>query len=114
MSDFCKRCGHSFDDHIVEDDNSYCVGGPISLGAYGGREDPCACRCKKFLTEDERDKFVADEIRAGRCPFGELQPGQTMAHCPLGFPGCGCADELMENPYLQPDSEKYLEPGAGS
>jgi hypothetical protein len=45
---FCANCGHSEDDHVVEDDNSYCVGGPISFGAYNGREDPCACRCKHF------------------------------------------------------------------
>ena len=69
----------------------------------------------KFLPDYEAwDRFIADEIKAGRCPFGNLQPGQTMAHCPLGFPGCSCADELTENPYLQPNSEKYLEPGAGS
>lgn len=49
---------------------------------------------------DRRDKIVADEIRAGHCPFGHLQPGQTIMHCPLGFPGCGCGDELMLNPYL--------------
>jgi hypothetical protein len=53
------------------------------------------------MTEDERDKIVADAIKAGKCPFGELKEGQTMAHCPLGFPGCGCADELMLNPYMQ-------------
>lgn len=53
------------------------------------------------MTEDERDKFVAAEIKAGRCPFKMLQAGQTMAHCALGFPGCACADELMFNPYLQ-------------
>lgn len=52
------------------------------------------------MTEDERDRQVADEIRAGRCPFGKLKLGQTIAHCPLGFPGCGCADELMCNEYL--------------
>lgn len=52
------------------------------------------------MTEEDRDKFVADEIRAGRCPFSSLQPGQSMAHCPSGFPGCACADELMVNPFL--------------
>lgn len=56
------------------------------------------------LTEAEqasRDKWVADEIRAGRCPFGSLLPGQNIAHCPSGFPGCGCGDELMLNPFLK-------------
>ncbi len=53
------------------------------------------------MTEDERDKTVAAEIKAGKCPFKMLQDGQTMAQCQLGFPGCGCADELMLNPYLQ-------------
>lgn len=53
------------------------------------------------MTEGERDLFVATEIRAGRCPFGKLQPGETIAHCPSGFPGCGCGDELMLNPNLQ-------------
>jgi hypothetical protein len=52
------------------------------------------------MTEDERDRFVADEIRAGRCPFGNLREGEGIAHCPSGFPGCGCADELMLNSYL--------------
>jgi len=53
------------------------------------------------LTEDERDQIVAAAIRKGECPFGHLKEGQSMAHCPLGFPGCGCADELELNPYLQ-------------
>lgn len=52
------------------------------------------------MTDEERDKFVADEIRAGRCPFGKLAPGLSIAHCPLGFPGCGCGDEMMLNPLL--------------
>lgn len=51
--------------------------------------------------KDERDKLVADEIRAGRCPFGYLKEGQTIGHCPLGFPGCGCGDELMLNEHLK-------------
>jgi hypothetical protein len=49
---------------------------------------------------EEQDKYVADEIKAGRCPFGQLKPGQTMAHCPLGFPGCHCADEYDLNPHF--------------
>jgi len=53
------------------------------------------------LTEDARDRIVAKVIRRGECPFGQLKPGQTIGHCPLGFPGCGCADELELNPYLQ-------------
>lgn len=50
--------------------------------------------------EEARDKKVADEIRSGRCPFGKLAEGQSIAHCPLGFPGCGCGDEIMLNPFL--------------
>lgn len=54
-------------------------------------------------SKERRDRDVAEAIRRGECPFHQLKPGQTMAHCPLGFPGCGCADELMLNPYLQPE-----------
>ena len=53
------------------------------------------------MTQQERDKTVADAIRKGECPFGMLQPGQTIAHCPSGFPGCGCGDEMMLNPFLK-------------
>lgn len=60
------------------------------------------------MTEDERDRIVADAIKAGKCPFGNLQEGLTMVHCPLGFPGCGCADEMDLNPYLK--SRKDLPP----
>lgn len=55
------------------------------------------------MTFKEQEKYVADEIRAGRCPFGMLEDGQTMAHCPLGLPGCSCADEWMLNPNLTVD-----------
>ena len=53
------------------------------------------------MSDDERDVFAAVEIRAGRCPFGKIADGQSMAHCPLGFPGCGCWDEVMLNPHLK-------------
>ena len=53
------------------------------------------------MTDDERDITIATDILAGRCPFGYLKEGQSMGHCPLGFPGCGCADEIMLNPYLE-------------
>lgn len=53
------------------------------------------------MTEEEREVYVAQEIKAGRCPFGYLAEGLTIAHCPLGFPGCACGDELMLNPHLQ-------------
>lgn len=56
------------------------------------------------MTEDERDRAVAAFIIQGKCPFGLLQEGQTIAHCLLGFPGCDCGFELMDNPYLK---EKY-------
>lgn len=49
----------------------------------------------------DRDRRVAEEIKAGRCPLGYLSGGQTIDNCPLGFPGCGCADEIADNPYLQ-------------
>lgn len=59
------------------------------------------------MTQDaqDRDRIVAAEIEAGRCPFGMLQAGQTIAHCPLGFPGCGCGDELLVNPHLRVGEE---------
>jgi hypothetical protein len=47
-----------------------------------------------------RDRLVASVIKAGRCPYGYLKEGQPMAQCPLGFPGCGCADEIELNPFL--------------
>jgi hypothetical protein len=53
------------------------------------------------LLEDERDYFVAKIIRKGKCPFSNLKEGQSMGHCPLGFPGCNCADEIMLNEYLE-------------
>lgn len=66
--------------------------GPPAVHAY---------RAKLSDAEQEkRDKWVASEIQVGRCPFGSLKPGQTLAHCPGGFPGCACADELELNPYL--------------
>lgn len=58
---------------------------------------------------DERDRIVANEIRAGRCPFGMLAEGQTMGQCPHGFPGCGCADEWMANPHLKEEFLKRWE-----
>lgn len=56
------------------------------------------------MTPNDRDRNVARDIRGGACPWHNLEVGQTMAHCPLGFPGCGCADEWMVNPYLMEDS----------
>jgi hypothetical protein len=53
------------------------------------------------MTDAERDRIVADAIHRGECPFGMLAPGQTIAHCPLGFPGCGCGDEVLANPFLK-------------
>ncbi len=67
---------------------------------------------REELTGDERDRMVAGEILAGRCPFGYLKPGQSIAHCPLGFPGCGCADELYANPYLQ-ETGQFPADGSG-
>lgn len=62
------------------------------------------------MTQEERDKFVAKEIKSGKCPFGMLKEGQTTGHCPLGFPGCGCGDEILLNPYLQ--EELKWQPGS--
>jgi len=47
-----------------------------------------------LIVDNGRGHLVA-EIRAGKCPFGQLKEGQTMGHCPAGFPGCACMDELM-------------------
>ena len=55
------------------------------------------------MEEDQRDKIVAQAIKEGKCPFGMLKEGQTIGQCPLGFPGCGCGDELLENPFLRED-----------
>lgn len=52
--------------------------------------------------ERDRDRKVADAIKRGECPFGSLKPGEYISQCPSGFPGCGCADELMLNPYMRP------------
>jgi len=30
-----------------------------------------------------------------------LKEGQTISHCPSGFPGCGCADEIQLNPHME-------------
>ena len=49
---------------------------------------------------DEKQKLVAMLIKNNICPFGVQPPGKALATCPSGFPGCGCADELMLNPYL--------------
>jgi hypothetical protein len=54
-----------------------------------------------MATEDERDQIVAEAIKQGKCPFGYLKEGQTIVHCPLGFPGCGCADEIQLNEHLK-------------
>lgn len=29
------------------------------------------------------------------CPYGMLPPGEPMAKCPGGFPGCSCGDDMM-------------------
>ena len=29
------------------------------------------------------------------CPYGCLPPGEPMAKCPVGFPGCSCGDDMM-------------------
>lgn len=50
--------------------------------------------------EDDRDVIVATFIKQGICPWNRIKAGETIAHCPLGFPGCACGDELMANPYL--------------
>jgi len=60
--------------------------------------------------QDLRDRVIADAIKSGKCPFDMLQDGKPMSTCPLGFPGCGCADELMINPYLQDMVEGLEDP----
>lgn len=32
------------------------------------------------------------------CPYGMLPPGEPMAKCPSGFPGCSCADDAVLDP----------------
>ena len=62
---------------------------------------------------DNNEKVIAEAILRGECPFGELKEGQSMGHCPLGFPSCGCADEYMINPFLTEEFnariDKYYE-----
>jgi hypothetical protein len=29
------------------------------------------------------------------CPYGQVPPGESLAKCPSGFPGCSCADDMM-------------------
>jgi hypothetical protein len=69
---------------------------------------------EQFAWEQRRDKQVADEIMTGRCPFAALKPSQSMAHCPSGFPGCACADEIMCNPFLEGYSGGYSGNSSGN
>lgn len=50
---------------------------------------------------DENEALKATIIKRRLCPFGRLEEGQSMAHCPSGFPGCACGDEIQTNKYLQ-------------
>lgn len=61
------------------------------------------------MSSEETIQYIADEIRAGRCPFGRLSEGQSMAHCPSGFPGCACADEWTCNPILSKELDSMYE-----
>jgi hypothetical protein len=29
------------------------------------------------------------------CPYRMLPPGEHWSKCPAGFPGCGCADDIV-------------------
>ncbi len=49
------------------------------------------------VKDNGRSALLA-EIKEGKCPFGQLKEGQNMGHCPAGFPGCACMDELMADP----------------
>jgi hypothetical protein len=53
------------------------------------------------MLQEERDYFVAKIIRKGKCPFNNLKEDQSIGHCPLGFPDCPCANEIMLNEYLK-------------
>ena len=48
---YCRRpgCGHAEEDHETEEDNGFCFGGPVSFGSIPRREDPAACRCRRFV-----------------------------------------------------------------
>ncbi len=61
------------------------------------------------MEQDAWNKLVADIIKSGKCPFDVLPKGEPMAKCPLGFPGCACAAELMLNPYLQDANDLLVE-----
>lgn len=50
-----------------------------------------------------QEACTAAQIARGICPWRMTAHGE-MAKCPLGFPGCSCADELMLNPHLQEEA----------
>jgi len=61
------------------------------------------------MSPEELDRHLANEARLQKendylkkmlrdnsiCPYGALPPGEPMAKCPSGFPGCACADDVM-------------------
>tara|TARA_Y100000310_G_scaffold317145_1_gene369669 strand:+ start:2213 stop:2485 length:273 start_codon:yes stop_codon:yes gene_type:complete len=58
-----------------------------------------------LLTEHERLEKENQALKLmlidnGICPFGAIEPGAPMGTCPSGFPGCACADELLNDPRL--------------
>ncbi len=47
ITDKCSKCGHSEDDHISEDDNSYCVGA-LQDSTQLPHDDYTRCNCHKY------------------------------------------------------------------
>ena len=76
------------------------------------------CGCNVFIQHEEgnkcalcqaerRARFCAGLVQTNpdwECPYGATQyplgsddpkPGPSMGHCPMGFPGCACADDRL-------------------
>lgn len=73
----CVGCGHPEDEHVEDDDDEYCMGG-CHGSTVPRREDPGACRCRRFepltgllLWKPDGDSLVApgldliDRVREG-------------------------------------------------
>lgn len=55
----CRSCGHDFDDHDHDEDNSWCIG-----GLHDGTKRNCQCRhFQESLTKAEWDLLVKLDAR---------------------------------------------------
>ena len=51
---------------------------------------------EELLLQNKRLKVML--INTGTCIYRVNKPGAPLGACPLGFPGCGCADDLVDDP----------------